>query len=153
MSGSANTGRLTSPAHLGWASADHHRRLTYFALGGLAVGGILAVTGPPPLDLHGPLHYLGIMDPLCGMTRGVLWTLRGRLDQVWAYNPASPLLVGGALAVLARAGVGLRTGRWLTMALDRSRRPWSWLLPALALVAVAALWANQQHHAALLMTR
>src|SRR6266487_3544477 len=100
---------------------------------------IFAVTGPPPLDLHGPLHYLGIMDPLCGMTRGVLWTLRGRLERAWAYNPASLLLVAGALAVLVRAGVGWLTGRWLTVTLGHARRPWSRLLPALALIAVAAL--------------
>jgi hypothetical protein len=79
----------------------------------------------------------------------------GRLERAWAYNPASNpaslLLVGGALAVLVRAGVGWLTGRWLTVTLGHARRPWSWLLPALALIAVAALWANQQHHAALLM--
>ncbi len=151
MPGSANMGRPTRLARLAWAPVDHHRRLTHLAVGGLLAGAILAVTGPPPLDLHGPLHYLGIMDPGCGMTRGVLWTLRGRLDRAWAYNPASPLLVAGALAVVVRAGVGWLTGRWLTVALGHLERPWFWLLPAFALLAVAALWANQQHHAALLM--
>ncbi|SRR6266536_677261 len=151
MPRSTSTSRPTDRAHLAWAPVDHHHRLTRLALGGLLAGGILAVTGPPPLDLHGPLHYLRIMDPGCGMTRGVLWTLRGRLERAWAYNPASLLLVAGALAVLVRAGVGWLTGRWLTVTLGHARRPWSRLLPALALIAVAALWANQQHHAALLM--
>src|SRR6266536_2829238 len=97
MPGSANMGRPTRLARLAWAPVDHHRRLTHLAVGGLLAGAILAVTGPPPLDLHGPLHYLGIMDPGCGMTRGVLWTLRGRLDRAWAYNPASrPLADRGA---------------------------------------------------------
>ncbi len=153
MQGTHSTGRPPGPARLGWAPVDHHRQVTYLAVGGLLAGSILAITGPPPLDLHGPLHYVGIMDPLCGMARGVLCTLRGRLERAWAYNPASPLLVGGAVAVLARAVAGWRTGRWLTLALDRCRRPWSWVLPALALIAVAALWANQQRHAALLIAR
>lgn len=26
----------------------------------------LRIVGVPPIDVHGPLHYLGIMDPLCG---------------------------------------------------------------------------------------
>src|SRR6266542_1728907 len=107
MPGCANMGRPTGLVLLVWASVDHHRGLTHLAVGGLLAGAILAVTGPPPLDLHGPLHYLGIMDPGCGMTRGVLWTLRGRLDRAWAYNPASPLLVAGALA-----GCSAHEGWW-----------------------------------------
>src|SRR6266511_3702846 len=108
MPRSTSTRRPTDRAHLAWAPVDPHRRLARLGLGGLLAGGIFAVTGPPPLDLHGPLHYLGIMDPLCGMTRGVLWTLRGRLE---------------------RAAVGWLTGRWLTVTLSHARRPWSWLLP------------------------
>jgi len=29
----------------------------------------LRIADVPDVDLHGPLHYLGIMDPLCGGTR------------------------------------------------------------------------------------
>ncbi len=65
-----------------------------------------------------------------------------------AYNPASPLLVAAALVVLVRAGIGWRTGRWLTVILGGS-----WLLRVVAVVAVLALWANQQQHAALLSAR
>lgn len=56
-----------------WSPADQHgRQLTWLAAGGLLVGVVLAVSGPPRIDLHGPLHHLGIMDPMCGMTRGVI---------------------------------------------------------------------------------
>jgi hypothetical protein len=115
MGSSAVRGAL---GRVGWSPVDHHGpQVTRLAAGGLLVGVALAVTGPPPIDLHGPLHYLGIMDPLCGMTRGVIWTLRGRLGRAWTYNPASPLLAAAALAVLVRAGIGRRTGRWLTVTL------------------------------------
>jgi Protein of unknown function (DUF2752) len=134
---------------VGWSPVDHYgRQWTWLAAGGLLVGAVLAVTGPLPIGLHGPLHYLGIMDPLCGMTCGVVWTLRGHLGRAWTYNPASPLLVAGAVAVLVRVGVGWRTGRWLTVTLGDS-----WLLGGIVVVVVLALWANQQHHAALLVAR
>jgi hypothetical protein len=134
---------------VGWSPVDRSGpQLTWLAAGGLLVGAVLAVAGSPPIDPHGPLHHLGIMDPLCGMTRGVIWTLRGHLGRAWTYNPASPLLVAGALAVLVRAGIGWRTGRWLTVTVGDG-----WLLRGVAVVAVLALWANQQHHAALLMAR
>jgi Protein of unknown function (DUF2752) len=134
---------------VGWSPVDHYgRQSTWLAAGGLLVGAVLAVTGPIPIGLHGPLHYLGIMDPVCGMTRGVVWTLRGHLGRAWTYNPASPLLVVGAVAVLVRAAIGWRTGRWLTVTVRDG-----WLLRVVAVVAVLALWANQQHHAALLVAR
>jgi hypothetical protein len=65
--------------------------LAPLAAAGLLAAGVLAVVGLPPVDLHGPLHRLGIMDPLCGMTRGVVAVLRGQLGRAVAYNPASPL--------------------------------------------------------------
>jgi Protein of unknown function (DUF2752) len=134
---------------VGWSPVDRSGpQLTWLAAGGLLVGVALAVTGPPPIDLHGPLHHLGIMDPVCGMTRGVVWTLRGHIGRAWTYNPASPLLVAGALAVLVRAGIGWRTGRWLTVTVRDGL-----LLRVVAVVEVLALWANQQQHAALLVTR
>ena len=113
--------------------------------GGLLAAGMLAVVGLPPVDLHGPLHYLGIMDPLCGMTRGTVAVLRGRFGQAVAYNPASPLLVAGALLTLGRWLVGRLSGRWLDATPRPTRSSW-----AVAAVAVLALWVNQQAHAALL---
>lgn len=58
------------------------------------------------------------------------------------------LLVAGALGMLVRAGAGWRTGRWLTVTVRDG-----WLLRVVAVVAVLALWANQQQHAALLVAR
>jgi len=57
-------------------------------------------------------------------------------------------LVAGALGMLVRAGAGWRTGRWLTVTVRDG-----WLLRVVAVVAVLALWANQQQHAALLVAR
>jgi Protein of unknown function (DUF2752) len=103
------------------------------------------VVGLPPVDLHGPLHYLGVMDPLCGMTRGTVAVLRGQLALAWAYNPASPPLVAGAALALGRWLVGRLTGRWLEVRVGPGRVAW-----AVGAVALLVLWANQQAHAALL---
>jgi hypothetical protein len=132
------------PVRLRWERADRHPTLAPLAAAGL-LAAVLAVVGLPPVDLHGPLHRLGIMDPLCGMTRGTVAVLRGRLGQAVAYNPASPLLVAGALLALGRWLVGRLTGRWLDATLRRTP-----LTVGLAGGLVLALWANQQAHAALL---
>ena len=131
-----------------WARVDRRPDLAWLAIGVLSLAGLLAVVGPPPVDLHGPLHrWFGIMDPACGMTRGVIAMLRARPGLAVAYNPASPLVVVAALAVLVRVGVGRLTGRWL----DLRFRPTSmfWLLAAILLLL---LWVNQQRHATLLLT-
>jgi hypothetical protein len=132
------------PVRLRWERADRHPTLAPLAAAGL-LAAVLAVVGLPPVDLHGPLHRLGIMDPLCGMTRGTVAVLRGRLGQAVAYNPASPLLVAGALLALGRWLVGRLTGRWL----DATFRATP-LTVGLAAALVLALWVNQQAHAALL---
>jgi hypothetical protein len=106
---------------------------------------VLAVVGLPPVDLHGPLHHLGIMDPLCGLTRGTVAVLHGQLGQAVAYNPASPLLTAGAVLTLGRWLVGRLTGRWLDATLRRTP-----LTVGLVTALVLALWVNQQAHAALL---
>ncbi len=132
---------------LSWSGTDRRPDLVWPALGGLLVAAVLAVTGPPPVDLHGPLHrWLGIMDPACGMTRGVIAALRGHLGRAWAYNPASLLVVPGALVVLARAAAGRLAGRWLDVRFRPTRL--FWLLVATALLV---LWVNQQRHLALLL--
>jgi len=128
-----------------WARQDRHPTLAPPAAAGLLVAGVLALVGLPPVDLHGPLHDLGIMDPLCGMTRGTVAVLRGRLGQAVAYNPASPLLVAGAVLVLIRWLVGRLTGRWLDATLRRTP-----LTVGIAAAMLLALWLNQQAHAALL---
>jgi hypothetical protein len=113
-------------------------------LGGLAIGVLLAVFGLPPVDLHGPLHYLGVMDPLCGGTRSVYLTLHGHLREAIRYNPAGPVLVVAALAVLIRAAVGRLSGYWVRL------HPSRWLAIAVGVVALVALEVNQQLHVALL---
>jgi Protein of unknown function (DUF2752) len=133
------------PVRLRWEQADRHPILAPLAAAGLLVAGELAVVGLPPIDLHGPLHRLGIMDPLCGMTRGTVALLRGQLGQAVAYNPASPLLVAGAVLALGRWLVGRLTGRWLDATLRQTP-----LTLGIAAALGLALWVNQQVHAALL---
>jgi Protein of unknown function (DUF2752) len=138
-------GRPWLPLRLRGEQADRHPALAPLAAAGLLAAGVLAVVGLPPVDLHGPLHRLGIMDPLCGMTRGTVTVLHGRLGQAVSYNPASPLLVAGAVLTLGRWLVGRLTGRWLDATLRRTP-----LTVGLVTVLVLALWVNQQAHAALL---
>jgi hypothetical protein len=133
---------------VGWSSVDRRPELGWVAAGGLLAAVVLAIVGPPPVDLHGPLHrWLGIMDPACGMTRGVIATLRGHPGRAWAYNPASLLVVPGALAILVRAAVGRLAGRWVDVRLRPTRLLW-----LLAATALLLLWVNQQRHAALLLS-
>jgi len=132
---------------VGWSGVDRRPGLVWPAAGGLLVAAVLAVTGPPPVDLHGPLHrWFGIMDPACGMTRGVIAVLRGRPSRAWAYNPASLLVVPGALAVLVRAAAGRLVGRWPDVRFQPTRL--FWLLAATVLLL---LWVTQQRHADLLL--
>jgi hypothetical protein len=133
------------PVRLRWEREDGHPTLAPLAAAGLLAAGVLAVVGLPPVDLHGPLHRLGIMDPLCGMTRGTVAVLRGQLGQAVAYNPASPLLLVGAVLAVGRWLVGRLTGRWL----DATPRPTP-ITSAVAAIVVFALWVNQQTHATLL---
>lgn len=105
---------------------------------------LLAVVGLPAVDLHGPLHYFGIMDPLCGGTRSVYLATHGHLAAAIQYNPAAPLVPLVTLALLARAFVGRAFGYWMTPSRPR---------PAVVVCAIAALVAleiNQQLHAELL---
>lgn len=129
---------------VGWrcSGVDQHGTLTRLAVAGLVVAGLLAIYGLPPVDLHGPLHYLGAMDPLCGMTRGVRLVARGDLAGALRYNPAAPLVPLAGVLVVARHVYGWRTGRWA----DVSIRWTPTLLAATALV-VGLLWARQQANA------
>jgi hypothetical protein len=124
-------------------SRDPAPPLTVVAAIGLVVAAGLALFGMPPVNLHSPIHFVGIMDPLCGMTRGVAATMRADLRDAWWYNPASPLVVAGGLALVARWVVGRCTGLWLNVRLRAT--------PLVVLVVglfVVALEVNQQLHAA-----
>lgn len=74
----------------------------------------MAVFGLPPVDLHGLLHHVGIMDPLCGGTRATAYTARGEWALAWRYNPLGFLAVVAAAAAVLRAVVGLLARRWVT---------------------------------------
>ena len=108
----------------------------------------LRIVGVPPIDVHGPLHYLGIMDPLCGGTRATFLMLSGDPSAAARYNPLVFPLAAVVLVVLLRAGIGTLTGRWLNVRPSRGVRR---ALLVVVAVAVAALAVRQQLHADLLM--
>jgi hypothetical protein len=130
-------------------TADGHRLATLMALGVVVVAATLAVTGLPSIDLHGPLHRLGIMDPLCGGTRSARLTILGQWDQAWTYNPMGLLTVLGAAALVVRSVAGVLTHRWLNF----SWRPSAylrWLLITVGVVVLVLLETRQQSLAWLL---
>lgn len=131
---------------MAWASVDAHPHIALLSAIGMVVAVILALFGMPPLNIHGPLHFYGVMDPMCGMTRGVASVLRGDLAEAIWYNPASPVLVLGGAAGLARGLYGRRSGRWLNV---------SWRSPvrvAALGILITALEVNQQLHAERLLS-
>lgn len=130
------------------ARADAHWVLTWLALLGVVSGTGLAVLGLPSADLHGPLHYLGVMDPLCGATRGVRLAFLGDLPNAWRYNPAAILLSAGALAMVVRGLAGWVTGWWINVELR-----WTPTIRTVIGGLIVALWVNQQWNAPLLLTR
>lgn len=133
---------------LAWATRDSMRGFTVAALLGGVVFVALGIFGLPKADLHSPLHYAGLMDPLCGMTRAMRSLAAGDLTLAWRYNPGSYVIAFLGAAFTARWVVGVATGRWLTITLPSRRAT----LLMVWLVTVA-LWVNQQLHADLLMTR
>lgn len=133
------------PLTVSWEQHDTQRSLTTAALLGLSAAFLLAVFGLPPIDIHGPLHYVGIMGPTCGITRGVMWFSRGELSTAWTYNPLSLLMVPGAALLMGRAGYGWWSGRWLQVSVRRDHR-----LIALVVLGVILLTIRQQLHVDLL---
>jgi hypothetical protein len=130
----------TSPS-VGWARRDTARMLTHVALLGVVAAGVLHIVGVPGIDIHGPWHYVGIMDPGCGGTRAMYLLSTGDFAGAAQYNPVVFPLAAGVLVMLARAVVGWTTGRWLTVRLSpRARRAVGVVVLALAI----ALWARQQ---------
>ncbi len=135
---------------LRWERNDRHRIATWVGLGLAAVAVALAVIGLPPVDLHGPLHKVGIMDPLCGGTRAARYVMQGDLVQAWRYNPLSIVVVALSIAVALRAVVGLVGRRWLTWSLRMSPRA-RWTVRCVIVGLVVLLEIRQQMRAELLM--
>lgn len=101
---------------LSWSIEDRDRygAVTVLAIFGVIAAFAMAAFGLPPVDFHGPLHYIGIMDPFCGGTRAARYAAAGNLRMAWKYNPLGIVVVFAAGAVVARALVGVTTGRWVT---------------------------------------
>lgn len=128
--------------------ADRWPHLVRLVAMGAVCAVALAVFGLPPVDIHGPLHYVRIMDPLCGMTRAIRLLARGQLSLAMTYNPAVVLLPLFAVGVVARWVSGRVSGRWLHLSMR-----WSVPVVGLAVAAVALLWIRQQAHVDLLTAR
>ena len=135
------------PSGLRWERRDALPGFTATAVLGAVAFIALAVLGLPQVDLHTPLHYAGIMDPLCGMTRAMRSLAIGDLASAWRYNPGSFVLAAFGMFFATRFVIGLASGRWLTWPLPSRRVAWS-----LTLIATSVLWVNQQINAQLLMT-
>lgn len=136
---------------LTWASQDRYRWLTPLWLLGLLGVAALALLGLPPVDLHPPLHRLGVMDPLCGGTRSVRYAAIGQIGDAWRYNPLGIVVVAGVVLAVARTLIGLVTGRWLRVELTWSTgRKRAAIVIAVALLA--ALEVRQQLRAGLLLS-
>jgi NADH:ubiquinone oxidoreductase subunit 6 (subunit J) len=131
---------------------DPWRVLTLLAVTGLVLAAVMAVAGLPTIDMHGPIHHLGIMDPTCGGTRSVRLAALGQWSASWRYNPLGVPLVVGAILLLARAALGLLSGRWVSVKIGWTRSRGRALI-VFAVILVVALEINQQAHAALLLTR
>lgn len=125
-----------------WRRYDGAPWLTIAVLVGLAVAAAFKVFGLPSFTTMAPLYSMGVVTPSCGITRSVTSILRGDFALAWRFNPAGFLLIGGAAGVLLRWLVGRVTGRWLGLVITDWR-----VVVAGVLLAVGALWVNQQANA------
>lgn len=138
------------PVRLAVDSRDRYRWLTLTSIGLLAIAGGMALLGLPPIDLHGPNHWFGIMDPLCGGTRAARYTALGEWGPAWKYHPLGIVTVLAVGLLVVRAAVGALTRRWI--ALDISwTKPGRWMAVIVVVLLVIALEIRQQGRADLLM--
>lgn len=133
-----------------WQTTDRHRLVTTVAMLGMTAAVAMAVFGLPPVDLHGPLHRFGIMDPLCGGTRAARYTTQGELGLAWRYNPLGIVTVAMAAVVTARTGIGLVGRRWLTLHMAWTPRRLR-IVIGVGLVLLIMLEVRQQLRVDLLM--
>lgn len=129
---------------------DRYRWLTLVSIGllGIAVG--MAAFGLPPVDLHGPGHWFGIMDPLCGGTRAARYTALGEWGLAWKYNPLGIVTVIGVALLVLRAVVGVATRRWIALDIGWTTRG-KWAVSVVLALLLIALEIRQQGRADLLM--
>jgi hypothetical protein len=113
------------------------RRLSWVLLGltGLALWDPLAHPGPKLCLMR---HAVGLPCPLCGLTRGVSLSLRGRPLEASSYNPLAVPVLAAAVLLTLKWAVEFGTGRELTL---RCPRPLALALVAAAHLAVLAAWA------------
>ena len=129
-----------------WLSGvDAHARLLRYAVAGAAIAVGLRIFGLPPVPIHGPFHWLGLMSPSCGLTRATRLLAVGDVHDAWRFNPGVFVLAAADVVVLGRHALGRVTGQWINVALAHPR-----LVYAILAVPLALLWWNQQLHAALL---
>ncbi len=132
------------------APRDPYRWLTLASVALLAVAAGTAAFGLPPVDLHPPTHWFGVMDPFCGGTRAARYAALGEWGRAWTYNPLGVFTVVGVAGLTLRAAVGLATRRWVSLSVVwsvRGRRA----AELVALLLLIALQARQQSRADLLM--
>ena len=138
------------PVRLAIDARDRYRWITLASIGLLAIAGGIAALGLPPVDLHGPNHWFGIMDPLCGGTRAARYTALGEWGLAWKYNPLGILTVVAVGLLVLRAGVGVLTRHWIALDITWTRRG-RWAAVTVAALLVIALEIRQQGRAELLM--
>ena len=143
MTGAA--ARDTGWIAVGWEDHDRHRWLARTAAVGVVLAIAMAVFGLPPIDLHGPLHDLGIMGPLCGMTRATRRLARFEMTAALQYNPAVLLVAFGGVFAVGRWAHGWRSGRWLSIRIPRRRS-----VVVVAAVLLLGLTVHQQANVELL---
>ena len=138
------------PVRLAIEARDRYRWITLASIGLLAIAGGMAALGLPPVDLHGPNHWFGIMDPLCGGTRAARYTATGEWGLAWKYNPLGILTVVAVALLVLRASIGVLTRHWIALDITWTRRG-RWAAVTVAALLVIALEIRQQGRAELLM--
>lgn len=138
----------------GWAawsvsSVDRNRALSVVSAAGFVAAAVLALVGLPTIDLHGPLHQWGIMDPFRGGTRAAYYTVHGQWALAWTYNPLGIVAVIAVVAGVARGLVAMISGRWVNVSVAWTPKRRRLVIVALA-GFVVVLEARQQSLADLL---
>jgi uncharacterized membrane protein YhaH (DUF805 family) len=138
------------PVRLAIDSRDRYWWLTLASIGMLAIAGGMAALGLPPIDLHGPNHWFGIMDPLCGGTRAARYTALGEWGLAWKYNPLGIVTVIAVALLVLRATAGVLTRHWIALDITWTKRG-RWAAVIVLALLLIALEIRQQGRADLLM--